>query len=201
VISRAVENPGSMMRANTSESLSLASGDESVCDRLGAHRFAVDTSAIVGYADEDLGPGMARGELNIGSLRLARSQATGGGLDAMVHAVANQMHERIVQLVDHALVQFRLTTVEGQGHVFVQTPPQVEDQAGEAFEGRAQRHGAHAHRVIAQFAHQRLDFLRDCLQIAIFAAGCDLAQPRLQGHQLPDHGDQRIELGCGNADV
>ncbi len=41
-------------------------------------------------------------------------------LNSVVHAVADQMHQRIVQLVDDRLVQFGVAALKGELDFFVQ---------------------------------------------------------------------------------
>ena len=65
-------------------------------------------------------PGMRRREVQRAAGRFSGGPADLRHLDAVVDAVADQVHQRIVQLVDHRLVQFRLGPLDGQFDLFVQ---------------------------------------------------------------------------------
>ena len=67
--------------------------------------------------------------------RLPAATAVLGRLDAVVHAVADEVHQGIVQLVDHGLVQFRIGALNGEFDFLVQIPRQVVDEPAEALEG------------------------------------------------------------------
>ena len=88
--------------------------------------------------------------MNGGGGRFARRHAHVRRLDAVIHAVADQMNQRIVQLIDHGLVQFRIGAFDGQLHFFVQIDPQIVNQPAEPLEGGAERQHADAHRVFPQ---------------------------------------------------
>ena len=134
----AVEKPGSRTKAKISDSLSRASAaDQPLLHRTRPHRLAVNALAVVGNADQNLRPGMARRKMNRARRWLARGPAHFRQLNAVIHAVADQVHQRIIQLVEHGLIQLRLSALEGEFHFFVQAAPQVVDQAFEALEGRS----------------------------------------------------------------
>ncbi|MDR3742298.1 MAG: hypothetical protein P4L40_25045, partial [Terracidiphilus sp.] len=52
----------------------------------------------------------------------------------MIHAVADQVHQRIAQLVDDRLVELRIRAFDGQLDILAKIPRQVVDQAAEFLE-------------------------------------------------------------------
>ena len=111
------------------------------------------------------------------------------------------MHQRIVQLVEHGLIELRLAAFECQLDFLMQAAAQVVDQALEALKSRPQRQGAHAHRGLAKLRGQGFNLFRHSLHGAIFAAGGKLCQPGLHSHQLADQIDQLVEFGGSHANA
>ena len=71
------------------------------------------------------------------------------------------MNQRIVQLVDHGLVQFRIGALDGQLDLFVQFDSQVVNQPAESLERGLERQHADAHRVFPQRRRQPVDRFGD----------------------------------------
>ena len=58
--------------------------------------------------------------MNRGSGRFASRAAGLRCFDAVVHAIADQMNQRIVELIDYGLVQLRLGALDGQLDILAQ---------------------------------------------------------------------------------
>lgn len=70
----------------------------------------------------------AQGDLALG--RLARSKTHVFRFNAVVHGVADQMHQRIADNLHHALVQFRFFAFHDQIDFLAAFARKVADQAG-----------------------------------------------------------------------
>ena len=112
----------------------------------------------------------------------------------MIHAVADQVDQRIVQLVDHGLVQLRVGPLDGELDLFVQLDGQVVNQAAKPLEGGAQRQHADTHGVLPQLGGQAFDGPGDLEDVGIVPAEGGLVQARLDSHQLPHQVDQLVQL-------
>ena len=103
-----------MIREKISASESRAAPSIRPClDRTGAHRLRVQAPAIVAYLDQHVGAGVAGREVDRTGGGFARRTADLRRLDTVIHAVADQMNQRIVQLIDDCLVQFRIGALDG----------------------------------------------------------------------------------------
>ncbi len=132
------------------------------------HRCRVPSSAD---RDQHAGPGVPRGKMDgRGRGRLPRATRTSAALDAVVHAVADQVHQRIAQLVDHGLVQLGIGAFDGELDILAQIARQVVHQPAELLEGAANRQHADVHRALAQRRRQPLDLFRDRGHFGIVAA-------------------------------
>ena len=72
-------------------------------------------------------------------------------LDAMIHGVANHMHERIGQLFDDGAIQFDLVTLGFHPHWLAELPRKVTDQPRHPAEQRTDRDQPHRHGGFLQF--------------------------------------------------
>jgi hypothetical protein len=84
----------------------FAAGQAHGCG-LAVKSLPVQAGAVVADHKNHTGAGVGRREADRPPLGLPRRPADEGRLYAVVDAVANQMHERIVQPLDDRLVQFR----------------------------------------------------------------------------------------------
>ena len=79
-------------------------GDEVGGNGLGAHFFEVDAAAVVVDFDDDAVAALFGGKDECGGAGLALGDAVVWGFDAVVHAVAEHVHERVGEQFDHAVV-------------------------------------------------------------------------------------------------
>ena len=136
-----------------------------------------------------------------GARGLALRRAILRHADAVIHAVANQVHQGIAELIDDRLIELRIGSFDGQFHVFAQIARQVVHQAAKPLEGAADRQHAHIHRVFAQGRGQPIDFFGDCAYIGIVAARGKFTEPGLHGDQFSDQIHKLIELCRGDANA
>ena len=197
-----MEKPGLRISEDTWASVnSRVSRNQTHCNRALPHRLQVDSCSVVGHFDQHIRSGVARGKTDRRHRLLAGGQPKLRWLDAVVHAVADQVHQRVVQLVDHRLVEFGVAAIDGQLDLLMKIAGQVMHQPPEALEGPADGQHADAHRVLAQRRSQPFDLLGDRDHVRIFSAGRNLPEPRLHRYQLPHQVDKLVELRRGNADA
>ena len=149
--------------------------------------------AVVGDGDQNLGAGVAGDQADPPFGRLAGGGALGGGLQAMVDGVADQVDQRIGEPLDHGLVELGLLALHGQIDLLAEIAREVVDQPAEAAEQRADRDHADAHGGVAQGGGEPLDLLGDRLDLQVGAGGGELAQPGLGDDQLADPVHQLVE--------
>ncbi|MGA2494324.1 MAG: AAA family ATPase [Roseiarcus sp.] len=126
-----------------------AGGDQPVFLSLGADALGVEAESVVADADEHFGAGVTRDQADIARRRLARRDAGLGVFEAVIGRVANHVHERIGQPLDHRLVEFGLLAGGRQVHLLAEIARQIMDKAAETPEQRADRHHADAHHRVA----------------------------------------------------
>ena len=108
---RAVLKPGRKMKERICSALALGASslaDEALLQRLSQDCVAVQPAAVVGDLDADVVPVLVGAQADRPRLRLARRAAVRRRLQAVVHRVAHQVHQRLADAVDHLLVDLRL---------------------------------------------------------------------------------------------
>src|SRR5579859_5145752 len=111
----------------------------------------------------------------------------------MVHRIADEMYQRIVELFYDGLVELRFAALGDKVDVFPQIARKIPHLALEACEGCSDGKHADAHRVVAQPAGDTLQFLCDKRSFGIAARGRELAETRLDGDQFADDVHKTIE--------
>ena len=175
--------------------------DQALFDGAGAHRVHVQAASVVADPDQHVCAGVPRRKVNGSAGTFARRDADFGPLDTVVHAVADQVNQRIVQLVDDGLIQFRIRTLDGQVHLLVQIDPEIVNQPAEPFEGGFERQHADAHRVFAERRRQAVDGFGYIPDVRIVPGAGDLAETCLHGHQFAHEVNQLIQLVGRNANA
>jgi hypothetical protein len=120
---------------------------------------------------------MPRRKMNGCGGRFSAGRAHRGRLDAVVHAVADEMHQRVAQLLDDGFVELRVRALDGEFHVFVQVARQVVHQPPELLERGPDGHHADVHGALAEGRSQPFHFFRDGRDLGVIAAAGKLAQP------------------------
>ncbi|OPZ59757.1 MAG: hypothetical protein BWY87_00836 [Deltaproteobacteria bacterium ADurb.Bin510] len=134
----------------------------------------IESAAVVLDCDQHVGAGVLSCQMNASLHRFTGRPTLFGRLDAMIDAVANQVHERIAELVDHGFVEFSLGAGRGEFDFLAKFRGQVPHQTLETGEGRADRQHADIHDLIAQFGREPLDILGQGRQIRVAPPGGEL---------------------------
>ena len=92
---------------------------------LGQDLLAVEAAAVVVDFHQDAAALVHGAQLDRAAPPLAGRFAQLRGLDAMIHGVAHQMQQRVRQLLDDLLVEFRLTALRGELYLLAETLRQV----------------------------------------------------------------------------
>ena len=98
----------------------LARLDQAALDGLGLDPVPVEAAAVVDHLDDDAARIVVGVELDPALGRLAGGGAHRGRLDAVVHGVAHQVHQRVADLLDHRLVELGLGAADDQFDVLAQ---------------------------------------------------------------------------------
>src|SRR2546425_9953634 len=75
-----------------------------------------------------------RGQHDLALRGLAAAPPLGRRLDAVVHRVAQQVEQRVAQLVQDGAVELDLFALHAERHLLAQFPREIAHQAGEAVE-------------------------------------------------------------------
>src|SRR6185312_11526885 len=155
--------------------------------RLRKDAFLVETAAVVTDADRNAAALVARIEMHRAGGRLAGRRAHLRSLDAVIDAVADQVHQRIADLLEHGLVELGLLARELELDLLAEALSEVAHHAREAAEDEADRQHAHAHDALLQLAHVALELREAAAQllgIRSVEVRAELAQHRLGDHEL-----------------
>ena len=176
---------------------------QAVVDRLLQHLVAVDALAVIRYLDQDLAAGMAGGKDDLAHRVLAgRDAFILTFLNAVVHGVANDMHEGIANAVHDGLVDLRVLADQRQSGAFVQFLAHIADDPLHLLEGRQHRHHPQGHGNILQLVSQLAQLaggLGKVVQLQILQVR-RRRDHRLRDDDLANHVHQLIELAEVNAD-
>ena len=143
----------------------------------------VDPRPVVHQRDHDLARLLRGREQEGAGRRLAAGHAGRGGLDAVVDGVADEVHERLADLVDHRLVHPGVLALQDELDLLALLAGEVAHQPREALEDVAD--GQHPH------VHDRLlQLRRDARHLA---DGLEQLRPRA-GHHVGDLAGQLVEL-------
>ena len=113
----------------------------------------------------------------------------------MIHRVADHVHQRIGDRIDHVAIELRLLTVGHQFHDLAGLQRHVAHKARELLERGLHGDHAHGHAQVLQLAHD-LAGLRHLLHQIVLAAGRDGGiggDHGLRNDQFADHVDQSVE--------
>ena len=132
----AVEKPGWKMRAYSFRLSELGiGGDQAALDGAAAHRFRIDPFAVVRNANQYARARMPRGKMDGRRRAFAMRSTSLRRANAVVHAVADQMHQRIAQLIDDRFVELGIGAFHRELDILAQIARQIVDQPAEFLEG------------------------------------------------------------------
>ena len=177
--------------------------DESALARLRQDAVALQAAAVVAHFHDDAAALVIRLERDDAGRRLARRDARLRHLDAVIHAVAHQVHERIADLLQHRLVELGLVADHLQLDLLAEPLAEIAHHAREAAEHETDRQHAHAHDAFLQLAHVALELRQSGAQLVGQSAGhlrAELREHRLRDDQLADGVHQLVDLLGADAD-
>ncbi len=172
-------------------------GDEPQLDALGEDTFQVQPGPVVANFDDDISPLMKSAESDDAGAGLALGLAPLGGLDSVVHGIAKQMDQGIVDALDQMPIQLRLFSADLQFDQLAGLGGDVADQPAHFLEGRSNGHRAQRHGgVLEVFGDARqVDQVAGQLLVSHGAQPGVLAYQGLGYDQLAHQVEQIIELG------
>ncbi len=153
----AVEKPGAKIRSVTSASLMAASVSLATTLRSFAtsRTFATSIpppSSVISIST--CSPSRKARKRIVRDGGLACGGARRRGLDAMVHRIAEHVHERLHEDFDDGLVRLRVFALEGQRYGLAQLGRHLAYQPGKSLKGGAQWQDAHAENGSLQLADE-----------------------------------------------
>src|SRR6266511_3380042 len=171
--------------------------------RFGQNAAAIDAAAVVRDADRDAGALAHRREDDLAFRVFLGALALGRRLDAMVHGVPQQVHERIAQLVEDLPVELDLFAFDAERHLLPQLPRDVAHQPWKTVEHLPHRRHARLNDLVLEIGGEARDLNRDLVDRRILAdpARGQLVQAATLGHQLADQVHERVEPAQIDADM
>ncbi len=130
----------------------LVRGKQAFFDRLAAQLLQIEAGAVVGEDDHDLVRLLAQLDRDARGLRLSGRAARLRILHAMYHRVAQHMLQRRGDAFEHAAVEFDLRALDLELRLAAGFARRLPHDAVQAFAQGRERHRAHAHQVLLQFA-------------------------------------------------
>ena len=117
----------------------------------------IDAAAVIAHFDDDLGALMIGVEIDRAARGLAGGDAFFGVLDAVVDGVANEVHQRLGERVENALVEISVLAGEFESHVLAALLGDVANERGKAAEELFDGHHANLQDAFVKFVeHTRL---------------------------------------------
>src|SRR6185295_15446890 len=127
--------------------------DEAARASLGEDALRIHAAPIVAHFNTDVAAAMAHIETQMTDGGFAAPDAHVRLLDAVVDAVADEVHERIADLLEHRLVELGLLARHDELDLLAETLREIAHHAREAAENEADGQHAHAHDAVLQLAH------------------------------------------------
>ena len=173
---------------------------------LGQNLVPFQAAAVVAHFDDNVAALMECGQGQGAPCGFARGHPFLRRFNAVVQRVANQMHQGVVDLFQHRLVDFGLLSNHLQLDVLAELGAQVPYQPWEATEGHGDREHANLEHILLQLPGVALQ-LGDAVpqvirQVAIdrLKLFTDLGQHGLGDDQFPHQVDQVVDLVDANPD-
>ena len=107
--------------------------------------------------------------------------AVGGGLDAVIDGVANDVHQGVAQFLDHLLVEFGVGAVDVELDLLAAFLRELAHDSQELVKNLPERHHARLHDAVAQFAGLALKRAAGLVEIAHGPGRGALFKPELLG--------------------
>src|SRR5882672_914855 len=130
----------------------LIRSDQRTLARLLQDLGFVETGTIVAHLDDDVAALVKCRELERAGLVLACCEPPFRDLEAVIERVADQMHERIADLLEHGLVEFSALAGEFEFDLLGELARKIVHDAGKAVECKTDRQHADLHDAFLQLA-------------------------------------------------
>ena len=132
----------------------MLSGQQTKIGRRVANFFVIDTAAVVFYFDIYVIAAMVGTNSHIAMIGLARLVALFGALDSVRNRVANQVQQRIGDLLNNVVVEFGVVTFQLQVDQLVRSLRRIAGRARDARVKVADRHHARLRDFVLQPVRQ-----------------------------------------------
>ena len=183
------------------ETICLLLRNHALLDRLAADLARINARAVIRDHDDDVVPLMPRDETDFTDARLSLFLACIRALNAVVERVAQEVHDRIADLVDNGTIQLGLLTLDREVDLLAEFLGYVAHHSGEAVEHRTDRDHADLHNNILQIARHTVHLLKRLHEIAHAMCLADLLEADFIDNQLTHKVHERIELLDVHADT
>jgi len=125
------------------QALGLFGFQDSLLNSAGPQGDRINAPAIVTDFDNNLRALVISIEIDRAASWLAGGQTFISGLNAMVHGVANQMHERFSKGIENALIEICVLAGKFESHILAALLGNIADDAGKTPEELFDRHHAY----------------------------------------------------------
>ncbi len=138
--------------------------------------FGVYARAVVGHGDDDLAGSVLCGKLDSALCGLAEACSYLGILlaYAVIHAVADKVHKRVLQVIDNRLVNFCVLALDNEINISAQLLSHIADDAVHLLEHACQGHHTYRHNGVLKLAGEFFKIagsLIEALQLQTFEVG------------------------------
>ena len=165
--------------------LGLGLGDVALAHGALPDLLGIDARAVVADLDDDAVALLACAQVHRAVRGLAERQARLGVLDAVVDRVAHDVDERVVDLLEHLLVEFGVAALDDQLDVLAELLGEVAHGTRERLEDGVGRQHAQPHALLLQVVDDDRG-ARHVLRVVLHVLGELAAAVR---HQRVDHVD------------
>ncbi len=178
--------------------------DRRVHESLGArareHLLAIDAAPVILHAHCDHLPLAGDRERELAGARFPVALAHIGLLDAVVGGVAQQMHDRLADLVEHRTVELDLAPVEGELDLLSQRVRGIADEARKAIEHLADGHHAARHDLVVEIGDEPRCLRERVIERGIRELVRDVGEPAARDEKLASEIRQPVEATELDAD-
>src|SRR5581483_6331175 len=171
--------------------------DEPAGARLGEDASPIEAAAIIAHLHGDVAAAVRGVEVHGTLGGLARRNAYFRRLDAVIEAVAYEVHQRVADLLEHRLVELGLLAGELELDLLAEALREIAYHAREAAEDEADGQHAYAHDALLQLAYVAFELSQAATQLLCVRPvemRAELAQNRLRDHELTDGIHELIDL-------
>ena len=160
----------------------------------------VEPAAVIADFDDDVSAFLIGREADGAFLRLAGRQPLHRSVDAVIGAVAHQVRQRVLDVVEHLAIELGLGAVHFQLEVLAQFAGEVAHDPRQLLPGMTDRLHPRLHDAFLQFGRDVREPLQRHLEFGILVPAHDLKQLIARQHQLRHHRHEMFERIDADAD-